>query len=220
MIIPIEEKNQNPVRSPIYLVYALVLINGAIFLAAVFTGHSDEIISKYGFVPLEGFNYCVFLSMFLHMNLMHIVGNMYFLWTFGDNVEDGIGSLPFLICYLLCGFFSAALHMGFNPNSGVPCIGASGAISGVLGMYAALFPKNKVNLFVEYKTYKSTPRIAIFSWLGIQIFLGILSKVPGVGSNLGGVAFWAHVGGLLTGLFLGFVFKTLGYPKNVPDKLN
>ena len=220
MFIPIEEKGQSTIHSPIFIVYALVILNVCVFLAAAFTGNSEEIISRYGFIPIDGFNFCVFYSMFLHMNLMHIAGNMYFLWAFGDNVEDGIGSISFLLCYLVCGFFSAALHMAFNSDSGVPCIGASGAISGVMGMYAVLFPRNKVDLFIEFFRVKSTAIVAILGWLGYQAFLGILSKILGPGSSLGGVAFWAHVGGLLTGLFLGFIFKTLGYPQNVPAKVS
>lgn len=146
-------------------------------------------------------------SMFLHGGLLHLAGNMWFLWIFGDNVEDRLGRTRFLLFYLLCGFGAAAVHVATHPESTAPVIGASGAIAGVLGAYMVMFPRAKIvtAVFMIFILFVEVPA---FFYLGIWFLLQVVASAGGDGVA-GGVAFWAHVGGFLVGIlllpiFLGF----------------
>jgi membrane associated rhomboid family serine protease len=138
-------------------------------------------------------------SMFLHSGLPHIAGNMLFLWIFGDNVEDYFGHLPYLLFYVVCGIGSGLLHVLFNFSSTVPALGASGAISGVMGAYMLLFPRERI-LTLVFIFLMPIPAVFI---LGYWFLLQFLSGVNALGSGAsGGVAWWAHVGGFLLGMLL------------------
>ena len=145
-------------------------------------------------------------SMFMHGGWMHIIGNMWFLWIFGNNVEDAMGSLRFLVFYLLCGFAAAALQVAFDPASSIPMVGASGAIGGVMGAYIVLYPRVNVHMLVFLGFFVTTFAMPAFYMLGywfvLQLISGLLSPAEG-----GGVAFWAHVGGFVAGAVLIFVFR-------------
>jgi len=145
--------------------------------------------------------------MFLHGGWMHLIGNMWFMWIFGDNIEDDLGHLKFIGFYLICGLTAAGLQMALNPASTIPMVGASGAISGVLGAYILLYPRVKVLTLVFLGFFITTARIAagwfLGIWFGIQALYAFAS-VPGDG---GGVAFWAHVGGFLAGMGLIFLMR-------------
>lgn len=143
-------------------------------------------------------------SMFLHGGWFHLLGNMWFLWVFGNNVEDAMGHLRFAAFYLLCGIAAALAQVTVEPGSPVPMVGASGAISGVMGAYAMLYPRVRIHTLVVLVILFF--RVAVPAWvmLGYWFLLQLLSTGMG---QVGGVAFWAHIGGFLAGVGLIFVFK-------------
>jgi membrane associated rhomboid family serine protease len=146
----------------------------------------------------------LFTSMFLHGGLMHLLGNMLFLYVFGDNVEDTFGHIPYLLFYVFCGLGSGLVHVIFNLHSSLPAIGASGAISGVMGAYAVLFPRAKV-LMLFFIILIPIPAVFV---LGYWFVLQFLSGIGELGAaETGGVAFWAHIGGFLTGVVVALMVK-------------
>jgi membrane associated rhomboid family serine protease len=141
-------------------------------------------------------------SMFLHSGILHIAGNMLFLWIFGDNVEDYFGHLPYLIFYIFCGIGSGLLHVAFNWGSTVPALGASGAISGVMGAYIILFPRERI-LTLVFIFLVPIPAIFILGWWFVIQFLEAVNSVDaGSVAAGGGVAVWAHVGGFILGMLV------------------
>src|SRR5579864_4873812 len=138
-------------------------------------------------------------SMFLHSGIAHIAGNMLFLWIFGDNVEDFFGHLTYLFFYLVCGIGSGLLHVFFNLGSALPALGASGAISGVMGAYLILYPRSRI-LTLVFIFLVPIPAVIILGWWFVLQFLAGISSLGMVPT--GGVAVWAHVGGFLLGLLL------------------
>ncbi len=145
-------------------------------------------------------------SMFLHGGWLHLLGNMWFLWVFGNNVEDSMGRVRFAVFYLLCGFAAAATQIIADPDSLVPMVGASGAIGGVLGAYIALYPKVRVHVLVFLGIIFFRVRVPAFLMLG----LWILSQFAGgatATAGTGGTAYWAHIGGFIAGLVLIQVFQ-------------
>ena len=152
-----------------------------------------------GHITLEAALLPLLTSMFLHGGLAHIAGNMLFLWIFGDNVEDYFGHFPYLLFYLFCGIGSDLLHIAFNFNSSVPALGASGAISGVMGAYILLYPRAQV-LTLVLVFFLPIPAFII---LGYWFLLQFLAGVSSVGAAAtGGVAWWAHIGGFLLGMII------------------
>ncbi len=196
----------------------LILLNTAIFLFELSLPEEtlERLIFHLGVVParytdpywgaehsLPFLPYLAFFtSMFLHGGWIHLLGNMWTLWIFGDNVEDRMGHGRFLIFYLLCGLVAALVHVYVHPHSKVPVIGASGAISGVLGAYYGLFPLARVIVLVPiffFPFFFEVPAILYIGfWYLMQLFSGALSIVHG--QVIGGVAWWAHIGGFLFGL--------------------
>ena len=171
-----------------------------------------EVFYLYGIVPLRYSNpelaahftdfgqYLPFLtSMFLHGGFLHIIMNMWFLYIFGDNIEDRLGHIRYLIFYLFCGVAAGLVHLYTNWNSNVPTIGASGAISGVMGAYLLLYPRSKILTLVFIFFFIQFIEIPAFIFLGIWFVLQLLSAGVSPG-NVGGVAFWAHIGGFVAGL--------------------
>lgn len=158
--------------------------------------------------PLGGLTLGALLtSMFLHGSWMHLIGNLWFLWIFGNNVEDSMGHGRFLVFYLLSGLVAAGGHVASDPGSMIPMVGASGAISAIMGAYLVLYPKARVHsLFIIIIIIKIFPLPAWFFllyWLSLQIAYSAM-EVPGAG---GGVAFWAHIGGFVAGVVLVFPFQ-------------
>src|SRR5690606_62566 len=142
----------------------------------------------------------VFTHMFLHGSWMHLLGNMWFLWLFGNDIEDSMSRPRFVAFYLLCGLAAAALQVFANPDSAIPMVGASGAISGVMGAYLVLFPRVRVYTLVPLGFFLTT--IALPAWV-MLIYWFVLQTIGGfasIGAEGGGVAFWAHVGGFVAGL--------------------
>jgi membrane associated rhomboid family serine protease len=149
----------------------------------------------------------VLSSMFLHGSWMHIIGNMWFMWIFGGNVEDAMGRLRFLLFYLLCGFAAAAAQMLANTSSPIPMVGASGAIGGVMGAYIVLYPRVHVHMLLFLGIYVTTFAVPAVFMLGYWILLQLLGGLSSVGAGGGGVAFWAHIGGFAAGAVLILLFK-------------
>ena len=151
-----------------------------------------------------------FTSMFMHAGWFHILGNMLFLWIFGDNVEDALGHVRYLLFYLLCGLGAAAAHILMSPDSLLPAVGASGAIAGVMGAYLVLYPRANIAVFIPLffllGTFSIPAIVLIGIWFLMQLFSGIASIGYATGGG-GGVAWWAHVGGFLVGMLLITVFR-------------
>jgi len=141
-------------------------------------------------------------SMFLHGGWFHIISNLWFLFVFGDNVEDEMGHLRFVAFYVLCGLAAVAAQMASNPASPVPMVGASGAIGGVMGAYAVLHPRAPVHLLIFLGFYVTRTVVPAFVMLGYWFLLQLLGGLPTIGGSEGGVAFWAHVGGFVAGAAL------------------
>jgi membrane associated rhomboid family serine protease len=146
-------------------------------------------------------------SMFLHGGWLHLIGNMWFLWLFGNNVEDSMGHGRYLVFYLLSGVAAAAAQTFVNPNSAIPMVGASGAISGVMGAYIVLYPRVRVHMLVVLGFFITRIAVPAFLMLGYWFLLQLLGGLPSVGDEKGGVAFWAHAGGFIAGAILIQVFK-------------
>jgi membrane associated rhomboid family serine protease len=149
----------------------------------------------------------VLTSMFLHGSWMHLLGNMWFLWLFGDNVEDSMSRPRFAAFYLLCGLVAALAQVLTQPDSGVPMVGASGAISGVMGAYLVLYPRVRVFAMVPLGIVLTSVALPAWAMLGYWILIQVVSGVASAGNVGGGVAFWAHVGGFLAGIVLVKAFR-------------
>ena len=159
----------------------------------------------------------VVTSMFLHAGFWHLAGNMWFLWIFGNNIEDAMGHVRFFIFYLLCGVAAVFAQVLANPGSDVPMIGASGAISGVLGAYMLLYPRARVLLGVPIGFFivqlgRFPAMWVLLAWFGMQLVMGGLSLTRPPGAEGGGIAFGAHAGGFVAGLLLVTLFKRRGVP--------
>jgi membrane associated rhomboid family serine protease len=203
----------------------LIVVNACVFLfeLGVSTRGLDAVFYQWGIVPCTftstcqariltpgGFrsvalhpNYLTLLSsMFLHGGWMHIIGNMWSLWIFGDNVEDRMGRVGFLCFYLLSGLAAGALHIAFNPLSRVPTVGASGAIAGVMGAYLLLFPYARVLTLVPIFIFLQTIELPAVFFLGFWFLTNLLSGIGSLAAHTGagGVAWWAHIGGFLLGV--------------------
>lgn len=146
-------------------------------------------------------------SMFMHGGWLHIVGNLWFLWIFGNNVEDVMGSVRFAIFYVLCGLAAAAIQVLSEPGSAIPMIGASGAIGGVMGAYVVLFPRVRVHMLVFLGFFVTVIAVPAVLMLGYWILIQLIEGIGTYGGSGGGVAFWAHVGGFGAGAALIYVFR-------------
>jgi membrane associated rhomboid family serine protease len=211
-------KDDNPTSTFPFVNIALILANVLVFLyqTSLPPHAAKAFLMANATVPMRipaylagylGFRmafYPIFTSMFLHGGLMHLLGNMLFLYVFGDNVEDYFGHFLYLVFYLFCGIGSGLTHVLFNLHSSLPAIGASGAISGVMGAYAVLFPRARV-LMLFFVFLIPIPALFV---LGYWFVLQFLSGVGDLGAAAaGGVAFWAHIGGFLIGVLVALVMK-------------
>ena len=194
-----------PSRTRPAVTIGLILLNavGYIYQLQLEPVSLQRLVFEYGVIPAR-FSYPdVVTSMFLHGDFIHLLGNLVFLWIFGDNVEDRLGHVPFLLFYLGCGALAAMTQVAFDPDSFAPMIGASGAIAGVMGAYFVIYPHSKVLTAVFLVFFLDIVEIPAVFFLGVWFLLQILhgalsSDVPG-----GGIAFWAHAGGFVAGLLAG-----------------
>jgi rhomboid family protein len=219
-------RDMTPRRSVPVVTVLLIAVNVIVFLYQVSLppDQAEAFVRIYGLVPariqlaLAGQHYSLadvliplFTCMFLHGGWLHIIGNMWFLWIFGGNVEDRLGSLGYLVFYLVCGISSGLIQTIFSWGSHLPSIGASGAISGVLGAYIVFFPSSRIltliPLFIIWFTWQIPALVFIGLWFLMQFMSGISALNDPRAAALGGVAWWAHVGGFLTGMFLARVIK-------------
>lgn len=199
----------NPTQSRPYVTYALIALNVSVWIYQWLLGPGIQpFVEEWGVVPYYltqepslGSWQTPLTSMFLHGSWMHVIGNVWFLYVFGDNIEDALGRWRYLAFYLLAGFAAVAAQVALDPGSKVPMIGASGAIAGVLGGYLMLFPRARVVTFLPLFFFFELPAwVFLFVWFGLQLLHGLVSLgdvAPG-----GGVAFFAHVGGFVAGLGL------------------
>lgn len=164
---------------------------------------------EYGVVPADFASSDVLSSMFLHDGWMHFLGNMLYLWIFGDNVEDSLGHAGFVLFYLLCGSVAAIAQTMVHPLSTIPMIGASGAIAGVMGAYFVLFPHSRILAAVFLLLFLDIVEIPAIFFLGIWFLMQLFSGVGSLGATTatGGTAFWAHIGGFVVGVLGGLVTR-------------
>ena len=227
-MIPIRDEIKTH-RIPI-VNYVLILVNVAVFLwAYVFNPNPDAVYSEFALFPSairEGFDLGdmrdIVTSMFLHAGWFHLLGNMLYLWIFGDNIEDRLGHIRYLLFYLAGGISAAFAHYFINPTSAIPTVGASGAIAAVLGAYLVIYPQSRVYTFIPigyFARLRLVPAVVVLTlWFVLQLFSGVGSL--GMGDQ-GGTAYWAHIGGFVYGLLVGFLFKTSGIaPKPAPPSWN
>jgi membrane associated rhomboid family serine protease len=220
-MIPLKDRNPTK-RFPIITIF-LIATNILIFFYQISLGiRLEGFYYKFSVIPshiveslhseiFRPFIFAtLFTSLFLHEGWLHLGGNMLYLWVFGDNVEDKLGHGRFFIFYLICGVAATALHIFIDPASTVPTIGASGAISGVLGAYILMFPRARVltliPIFIFIQLLELPAFIVLGFWFVLQFFNGILS-LGYASSGMRGVAWWAHIGGFIAGLLLVIPFK-------------
>jgi membrane associated rhomboid family serine protease len=154
----------------------------------------------------------VVTSMFLHVDIQHIVGNMIFLWIFGNNIEDRLGRLGFIVFYLFAGAIAALAQFAIDPSSTVPMVGASGAISGILGAYVILFPGARVLSLVPFVFFYQLLNVPAWVYLGVWFVLQLIDGLGSVGAagSQGGIAFFAHIGGFVVGVVVGLLLRNRG----------
>jgi membrane associated rhomboid family serine protease len=185
----------------------LIAINVVVFLFEIsLDDYSRNLfVNTYAMVPARFQWASLFTSMFLHGGWMHLIGNMWFLWIFGDNVEDVLGKWKYLLFYLLCGVAAGLVHASLNPLSRVPTIGASGAIAGVMGAYLIKIPHSRIHtlipIFIFFTTVDIPAFFILIYWLLIQAFSGV-GEIGYSQASSGGVAWFAHVGGFVAGMAL------------------
>jgi len=231
-VFPIRDDNPNFLTP--YATYAIIAINAAVWLLVQGLGSAQPLaasICNLGLIPGEllqlvpagtqvpvggGFAcvlgdhpswYTPLTSMFMHGGWLHIVGNMWFLFVFGDNVEDAMGTVRFVLFYLLCGLAAATVQVMAEPGSPVPMVGASGAIGGVMVAYIVLYPRVHVHMLIFLGFFVTTVAVPAVFMLGYWLLIQLISGIGSYGSQQGGVAFWAHVGGFAAGAALVFGFR-------------
>ena len=219
-------RDENPTSSTPIVVYALIAINVVVFFHQMTLGSGlNGFFQLYAVVPQElsasfqGVStdqpvpelITLVTSQFLHGGFAHIGGNMLFLWTFGDNIEHDLGHVKFLLFYLICGVLAGLTHWFFAMQSGVPTLGASGAIAGVMGAYLIKYPKAKILTLLPLFIIWTTVRIPAIYFLGFWFVQQAFSSVASLGiEEASGVAYWAHAGGFVFGAILGPMFGLMG----------
>ena len=225
MFIPIKD-DAPTVRTPI-VTAGLLAVNVAAFLITWFQGPEwfEQFTTQFGFIPTELINgvevtpvlpaspyLTAFTSMFMHGGWMHLIGNMLFMWIYGNNVEDYLGHFKFLIFYLAAGLAAVALYTLFSPQSQIPLVGASGAIAGLMGAYMVLHPRARITVlivffFIQFVTLPA--KVVLGIWFALQLFMSLSDGLSGMSG--GGVAWMAHVGGFVFGwILLKFAVKIFG----------
>jgi membrane associated rhomboid family serine protease len=215
-------KDDNPAHCFPLVNLGLILINLVVFIYPIFYQKPapEDMVLTLGFIPFELSHWTdlppanlvplpltMISSMFVHAGLLHIFGNMIFLWVFGDNIEDRLGHLRYLAFYLACGVTAALVHGVLFADSRVPTVGASGAVSGVLAAYLILFPRARVTTLFIFVIFIRTIRLPAFMLLGLWIALQVVNAVNSFASQAGGIAWFAHIGGFVAGILFLFFLK-------------
>lgn len=206
-------KDDNPTRTVPFVTIAIIALNILVFMFQL-TAQSDSktVLFSFGAIPYNLISHdstqpipawmTLFTSMFMHGGFFHIFGNMLYLWIFGNNIEDVLGHGKFVIFYLFCGIIAALSHTITNPSSTIPMVGASGAVSGVLGAYLILYPHARIHTIIFLGFFVQTVRIPALIVIGFWAIIQVVNGLVASGVNHGGVAWFAHVGGFLSGLFI------------------
>ncbi len=209
-MFPLGDDNSQRRRTP-YVTFVLIGLCVIMFILEV---QGDEpFITKWAFIPGRFSNapaadaVTILSAMFMHGGLMHLGGNMLYLWIFGDNVEDRLGHMAFLAFYLLAGLGATAAQYMLNPSSSIPNVGASGAIAGVLGAYILMFPHAKVKVLVGNMVVLLPALVVLGFWIVLQVFSGAGTLIDRGQADTGGVAYMAHIGGFIAGLAMALVFR-------------
>ena len=219
-MIPI--RDQIPTRRVPVINYILIAANVIVFIFQWLSGPYEEaLVYEFALIPASFISNLslgdftdIFTSMFMHAGWAHIGGNMLYLWIFGDNVEDSMGPAKYFLFYLIGGIVASITHIFTNPGSQIPTVGASGAIAAVLGAYLVLYPRSKVltiiplGFFIRMATVPAS--IVLGLWFILQFFNGVLSLG---GPDVGGVAFWAHIGGFVAGIVMAKLFANQRKPE-------
>ena len=219
-------------RTVPFVTRLLVVANVAAFVLELLQGENlDAFVGTFAFVPLRFFHpdlagstfsaavVTIFTAMFLHGGLAHLLGNMLFLWIFGDNVEDALGHFRFLVFYLAAGLCATLLQAFLSPTSAIPNLGASGAIAGVLGAYLVYYPRARivtiVPLFILFPVVEVPAVVYLLGWFALQFWMGSVQLTHGgrAAASQGGVAFWAHVGGFVVGVAWALIFRPARRPQ-------
>lgn len=219
-MIPLHD--DNPTRIFPVITIFLIGLNSLIFFYQLSLGkYAQVFVFKYGAIPWEIIHnidqgpkipfpvqLTLFSSMFLHGGFFHLTGNMLYLWIFGNNIEDSLGHLRFIVFYVTCGIIAAASHILISPDSQIPMIGASGAISGVLGAYLLLHPHAKILTLIIFGFFIRVIKVPALFILGFWIIIQFINGTASLGAlERGGTAWFAHIGGFLAGLILIHFFK-------------
>ncbi len=203
-MLPLRDSNKT--HSFPLVTYALIALNIYFFFIEMSASDLDQFLSQYALVPAQ-VNFSspetlkpFITSQFLHVGLLHLISNMWFLRIFGDNVEEAVGKIKYLFVYLLSGVVGGLLQYFFMPGSDIPMLGASGAVAGVLGAYFVFFPRHKIETLIPLGFFLTTidlpASIMLIYWFVTQLFSGVGSFAS---ADMGGVAFWAHIGGFAAG---------------------
>lgn len=223
-------RDANPTSKTPFVTYSFVAVNVVVFFGELLLdgqGQLESFITNWGVVPLELLNDpagewpTLFTSMFLHGGWAHLLGNMLYLWVFGDNLEDRMGAVRFIIFYVMTGLVATGAQIAIDPQSSIPTIGASGAIAGVLGGYLLLFPRARITTIVFRFITEVPAMIVLGFWFVYQFFFGIAS-LSTMDMQVGGVAFFAHIGGFVAGMILVHPFQIgrgsdRDYPRSLDD---
>jgi membrane associated rhomboid family serine protease/Zn-finger nucleic acid-binding protein len=183
---------------------SIIVICVLMFYKQFEAANPNHFVQTFGFVPVNFFSLGLITSMFLHANVLHLAGNMLFLWLFGDNIEDRFNRLVFVLIYLFCGMFASALHAVFNWDSQMPVVGASGAVSGIMGAYLIFYPTAKLKILIMCRILEVPALLYLSGWLVIQLIAAFSSSQDQVASN---IAWYAHIGGFLCGAVVAFLKK-------------
>lgn len=238
-LMPLGDDNAGRTTTP-YITYALIAVNVAVFVFLqlpnqAFTyafaavpleiTHGIDLVQSVRGVPQapgpQPIQLTLLSSMFMHGGWMHLLGNMLYLWIFGDNIEDALGHWKFLAFYLACGILASAAHVSTEPNSFIPSLGASGAIAGVLGAYLRLFPTRQVRVLLGYAGIVRMPAfIVIGFWAVLQFLNGFGAVFKTEQTDGGGVAYMAHVGGFVAGLILISLFGVRKAQQRAAQRIN
>lgn len=215
-------RDANPAHSVPFVNYAIIGVNAIAFFFELSLGiHLEEFIFQFGVIPLRFVDAIqssqidaavivpFFSSMFLHGGWMHLIGNMWFLYIFGDNVEDRLGHARYAVFYILSGLAAAWTQIIINPSSEIPMVGASGAIAGVLAGYVLMFPYAKVLTLIPIFFFYQVTELPAYLFLGLWFLMQMVSGMMslGIGADAGGIAWWAHIGGFGCGAVFIFVLK-------------
>lgn len=192
-------------RTPLVLI-AIAILDAILLVPSLGSG-STEWIARYGFTPASTSLLTFFSGMFLHAGLWHYIGNMWFFYIFGRKIEATLGHWRFLALFLIAGIGGQLVYWALNLHSPVPCVGASGAISGIAGAYLVLYPLDRFDLilylgWIRLKKIESNAKVAVGAWMGEQVLLGLLTMLRPFST----VAFWAHVGGFASGVAIAWLF--------------